>query len=602
MFSRRYIYQSLGRIRRGNKLRIPEDVIEEVRSRNNIVDVISSYVKLQKKGGSYMGLCPFHNEKSGSFAVSPNKQMFHCFGCHEGGNVFSFLMKYENITFLEAVKILADRAGIKLPEIEMSEEDRRQNDLKSMIYEANTEAAKFYHYLLSTPEGENARAYFAKRELQDKTIISFGLGVSSMRRDSLYRYLKSKNYKDNILKETGLFVYDEKGVHDRFRNRAMFPIINTSGKVIGFGGRVMGEGEPKYLNSPETVAFDKGRNLYGLNVAKSSRKNNIIICEGYMDVISMHQAGFTQAVASLGTALTSGQAMLIKRYVQDVLICYDSDGAGVKAAIRAISIFRDAGLRTKVINMQPYKDADEFIKAEGAEAFAERINNAENSFLFEVRKTAEKYNLNDPDEKTSFYNEIARKLTEFEDELVRNNYLEVFTSQYNIPIDAMRKKISQYAATTYNQEVKAEEKRKPSVKDDGLKKAQRMILTRISDEPYIYDRIKKHISASDFTEDIYKRVAQIMFEQLDNGKFNAATILNYFDGDENHNEVAEILNTNFIDEDASLSDKEKSITEAVLMIKKNSLEVRGRNATDISEIQAIFNEQRELASLQISLS
>lgn len=585
-------------------MRVPDEIIEEVRSRNNIVDVIASYVKLQKKGGSYMGLCPFHNEKSPSFAVSGNKQMFHCFGCGEGGNVFSFLMKYENITFMESVKILADRAGIKLPEYEMSPEDKRKSDLKTAVYEANAEAARFFYKLLSTPEGANAKAYFAKRELQDKTITAFGLGASAMRKDMLYKHLKQKGYSDEVLKLTGLIKYDERGTHDMFINRAMFPIINTSGKVIGFGGRVMGDGQPKYLNTNETIVFDKSRNLFGLNIAKSSRKNHFIICEGYMDVISMHQAGFTQAVASLGTALTPGHVVLMKRYVSEVLVCYDSDGAGTKAALKAISMFREAGMRTKVINMLPHKDPDEFIKAEGAEAFEERIKNAENSFLFEVRVISKGYNLNDPDSKTAFYNEIAKKLTDFPDEIERINYAEAFASQYNIPVDVIKKKISQYAMTGgAPKAIKSEPRKDIDVrKDDGLKKAQRMLLTWISDEPKIYNFIKKYISASDFTEDIYKRVAQIMFEQLDNDSFNAATILNHFEGDENHSEVAGILNTNVIDETASSSDKEKALNEAVLMIKKNSLDEKSRSATDVMVLQEVLKEQTELSKLHISLS
>ena len=300
-----------------------------------------------------------------------------------------------------------------------------------------------------------------------------------MRKDALYQYLKREGCSDDILKETGLFVYDERGVHDRFRNRVMFPILNINNKVIGFGGRVMGDGQPKYLNSPETGVFDKGRNLYGLNIAKNSRKNNIIICEGYMDVISMHQAGFTQAVASLGTALTTGQAMLIKRYVKDVLICYDSDGPGVKAALRAIGIFRDAGLRTRVINMQPHKDADEFIKAKGREAFQERIDNAENSFLFEVRMMERDYDINDPDGKTAFMGAIARRLTDFEEEIERNNYLEAVAARYFVSPDSLRKLVARSAAATT-----AGRERKPvnvtdraKVKDDGVHKSQRMILT-----------------------------------------------------------------------------------------------------------------------------
>lgn len=579
---------------------VSEDLVEEIRSRNDIVDVISSYVKLQKKGSSYFGLCPFHNEKSPSFSVDGNKQMFYCFGCGEGGNVFSFLMKYESMTFPEALKTLADRAGIELPEIEMSDEDRKKKDLKNTVLDVNREAARYFHYLLGTDNGKTARAYFEKRELTNDTVTAFGLGVSSMRSDELYKYMKNKGYTDSVLKETGLFVYDDKGVHDRFRNRVMFPIININNKVIGFGGRVMGDGEPKYLNSPETAVFDKGRNLYGLNIAKNSRKNNIIICEGYMDVISMHQAGFNQAVASLGTALTEGQANLIKRYTNDVLVCYDSDGPGVKAALRAIGIFRHAGLRTKVINMEPHKDADEFIKSKGTDAFQERIDNAENSFLFEIRILERGYDLNDPASKTSFFADVAKKLAGFEEEIERNNYIEAVANKYFISADSLRKLVAKYAATVSHIEP-VRKKYENKEKDTGLNKSQRMLLTFIADDTGIYKKISPYISADDFTEGVYRTVARLMFDGLEAGNFNPATILNNFSGDENHNEVAKILNTNILDEAADIKDRERAVNDALLMIKRNSLDVKSRTTTDIAELQNVIKEQAKLGTVHISL-
>ncbi len=581
-----------------------DDIIEDVRSRNDIVDVISSYVKLQRKGSSYFGLCPFHNEKSPSFSVSGSKQMFYCFGCGEGGNVFSFLMKYENMTFQEAVKSLADRAGVSLPETEMSPEERRRSDIKTSVLEINREAALYYHRLLGTEEGNAAREYFSRRGLDKSTVTSFGLGVSGMRSDSLYRYFKNKGYKDELLKETGLFVYDGGRVHDRFRNRVMFPILNTGNKVIGFGGRVMGDGQPKYLNSPETNVFDKGRNLYGLNAAKNSRKNNIIICEGYMDVISMHQAGFNQAVASLGTALTPGQAMLIKRYSKDVLICYDSDGAGVKAALRAIGIFREAGLRTRVINMLPHKDADEFIKAKGGEAFQERIDNAENSFLFEVRTAEGNFDLNDPDGKTAFLNDVAERLVAFPEEIERNNYIDAVAAKYFVSPDSLKKLVARHAATGGQRRREEAEKRRPKekAKDDGIRKSQRMLLTWICDSPSVYRAVRGHIMPEDFTEPVYRRVAEIMFEQLEGGCFNPAAILNSFDGDGEQREAAEVLSTNVLDDGAATADREKALNEAVIGIKRHSLDERSRNASGLEELQEIIREQAALKNLHISLN
>ena len=389
-------------------MRYSEDLIEEIRMKNDIVDVISGYVKLQRRGSSYFGLCPFHNEKSPSFSVSPDKQMYYCFGCGAGGNVFTFLMEYENFSFVEAVKALAERAGVELPSLEYSREAKEQADLRSALLDINRQAARYYYYQLRQPVGKQGMDYLKGRQLSEETIHRFGLGYSDRFSNNLYRYLKGKNYSDELLRQSGLFNVDEKkGMYDKFWNRVIFPIMDVTNRVIGFGGRVMGDGKPKYLNSPETKIFDKSRNLYGLNFARTSRKKNLIICEGYMDVISMHQAGFNNAVASLGTALTSQQCSLLKRYTDEVLIIYDSDEAGVKAALRAIPMLKEAGLATKVINLQPYKDPDEFIKNMGREAFEERLESGTNSFLFELKAMESRFDMADPQGKTDFYREAA---------------------------------------------------------------------------------------------------------------------------------------------------------------------------------------------------
>ncbi len=386
-----------------------EDLLEEVRSKNDIVDVISGYVRLQKKGSSYFGLCPFHNEKSPSFSVSRDKQMFYCFGCGKGGNVFTFLMEYENYSFPEALKVLADRAGVELPTVDYSKEAKEKADLKTSILEINKLAAKYFYVQLKQQQGAVAHRYLTDRQLSEETITAFGLGYSNKYSDDLYRYLRSKGYSEELIRQAGLISVDEKnGVYDKFWNRVMFPIMDANSRVIGFGGRVMGDAKPKYLNSPETVVFDKSRNLYGLNRARTSRKPYFLICEGYMDVIALHQAGFTNAVASLGTALTSGHASLIKRYVNEVYLTYDSDEAGTKAALRAVPILKEAGLTARVIRMDPYKDPDEFIKNLGAEAFEERIGKARNGFLFSLEVLQREFDMNTPEGKTSFFNEVAR--------------------------------------------------------------------------------------------------------------------------------------------------------------------------------------------------
>ena len=333
-----------------------EDFVEEVRQRNDIVDIISSYVNLKRSGSNYVGLCPFHNEKTASFSVSGNKQMYYCFGCGAGGNVFTFLMEYENLTFPEALAQLAERAGMELPEQSETTEEKRRRNVREQILEIYKIAANYYYAKLNSERGREAKQYLLGRELSEETIRHFGLGYSDKYSNDLYQYMKAKGYDDSLLNQTGLFQFQEaKGVYDKFWNRVMFPIMDRRNKVIAFGGRVMGDGKPKYLNSPETMIFDKSRNLFGLNFVHGKQDHGMIVCEGYMDVIALHQAGFTNAVASLGTAFTSQQSSLLKRYTDTVYLCYDSDGAGVKAALRAIPMLKEAGITVKVINMRPYK-------------------------------------------------------------------------------------------------------------------------------------------------------------------------------------------------------------------------------------------------------
>ena len=338
----------------------PDEKVEEVLRANNIVDVVGSYVHLQKKGANYFGLCPFHNEKSPSFSVSEPKQMFYCFGCGAGGNAATFLMKYENYSFQEALQTLADRAGIKLPEVNYSEEARKREEKRKLLLAVNKEAAVYYYRLLRSEKGRKGLRYLAERKLDRVTMRDFGLGYADGSGSDLTAHLKSCGYSDDVILEAGVAAFDEKrGMHDKFWNRVIFPIMDVRGQVIGFGGRVMGDAKPKYLNSPETEVFDKSRNLYGLNISRRSKAPYKILCEGYMDVISMHQAGFHEAVASLGTSFTEGQASLIKRYAQEVLLAYDSDGAGGRAALRSIGILKKAGIPCRVIDLRPCKDPDE---------------------------------------------------------------------------------------------------------------------------------------------------------------------------------------------------------------------------------------------------
>lgn len=584
-------------------MRYSEELIEEVRSRNDIVDVISGYVKLKKSGSNYFGLCPFHNEKSGSFSVSPSKQMYYCFGCGAGGNVITFIMEYENYTFMEAVRMLAERAGIELPRMEETPEERKSRDIRSQLLEINKLAAVYYFHQLRGQNGSTAMNYLKKRELGDETIQRFGLGYSSMYSDDLYRYIKSKGYKDDILKESGLFTYGDGKVTDKFWNRVMFPIMDMNNRVIGFGGRVMGDGKPKYLNSPETKLFDKSRNLYGLNIARTSRKPNIIICEGYMDVISLHQAGFNQAVASLGTALTSGQASLMKRYTDQVLITYDSDGAGVKAALRAIPILKEAGLTTKVINMKPYKDPDEFIKGLGAEAFQERIDKAQNSFMYEISAMEQNYDLTDPDSKTRFFNEVAGRIVGFEEELERNNYIEAVADKYMVSMDALKAMVGNYGNRVGIVKDRPDSRRTSSSrkeKEDGISQAQKILLTWLVQDMSLYPKVAAYLSPDDFVEEPFHDVAVRLYEQLDNGQINPAAIISTFDDGETQKKVASIFNRELAEE-LSDSERERALNQTVKKIKKNSLDIKSRSVTDVAQLQNIIKEQKEIQNIQIHL-
>lgn len=624
----------------------PDEVIEEVRMKNNIVDVISGYVKLQKKGANYFGLCPFHNEKSPSFSVSPGKQMYYCFGCGAGGNVLTFVMEYENYTFQEALQSLADRAGVTLPKMEYSKEAREQAEFRARLLEVNKLAANYFYYQMKQPQGKIAYEYFHdKRKLTDETMLRFGLGYSNKTSDDLYRFLKEKGYDDAFLSQTGLVTIEERGGRDKFWNRVMFPIMDVNNRVIGFGGRVMGDGEPKYLNSPETKLFDKSRNLYGLNYARTTREKYMLVCEGYLDVISMHQAGFTNAVASLGTAFTSQHAGVLKRYTDQVILTYDSDGAGIKAALRAIPILRDAGISARVLNMKPYKDPDEFIKNMGADAFKERIAQAKNSFLFEIDVLKRNYQLEDPEQKTKFYQETAKKLLQFGEPLERDNYIQAVSREQMIKEEELRQLVNrlgmqmglkagdsyredasgrnvisrengsgpgndmgrpEYGGNPYegqaaqNQAAIKKTGRKQE-REDGIRRSQRLLLTWLIENPALFDKIKGIITADDFVEDLYHQVAVMVFEGHEAGNVNPAGILSRFINDEDqYKEVAALFNAS-LKESLNNEEQKKAFAETVMKVRKNSLDTASRNAKDIAQLQEIIKQQAALKQLHISL-
>ena len=588
-------------------MRYSDDIIEEVRQKNDIVDVVSQYVKLTRKGSSYFGLCPFHNEKTPSFSVTPGKQMYYCFGCGAGGNVFNFIMEYENYTFGEALKHLADRAGVELPQIEYSKEVREKAQERAELLEINKQAAQYFYYQLRIEKSAQGYQYLTGRGLSEETMRKFGLGYSDKFGGGLYQFLKSKGYGDDRLRESGLFNVDERhGMYDKFWNRVIFPIMDVNNRVIGFGGRVMGDGKPKYLNSPETKIFDKSRNLYGLNVARTTRRKYLILCEGYMDVISMHQAGFTNAVASLGTALTSGHASLLKRYTQEVLLLYDSDEAGVRAALRAIPILREAGVNSRVVNLRPYKDPDEFIKNLGAEAFEERLEQASDSFMFRVSIAESEFPMEEPQGQNRFFERCAEMLLELKDELERNLYIEAivkkYRGQYGISVEDLRKRVNTLAlkgtpAERRIQPKKSQEGAPKKKKDSASDQAQKLMLTWIVTYPKIFDKVAQYLTPEDFVVPLYREVARMLFSQREEGEVNPARLLNSFTDSEEQREVASLFNATIHLE--TPKEQDQAFADTLLRIKTESLAERNRNwnPTDMAGFQEIIKAKKELEEL-----
>ena len=588
-------------------MRYSDDIIEEVRQKNDIVDVVSQYVRLTRRGSTYFGLCPFHNEKTPSFSVTPGKQMYYCFGCGAGGNVYNFIMEYENYTFSEALKHLADRAGVELPKIEYSREVREKAEQRAELLEINKQAAQYYYYQLRTEGGKIGYQYLSGRGLSEETMRKFGLGYSDKFGGGLYTFLKSKGYSDERLRESGLFNVDERhGMYDKFWNRVIFPIMDVNNRVIGFGGRVMGDGKPKYLNSPETKIFDKSRNLYGLNIARTTRKKYLILCEGYMDVISMHQAGFTNAVASLGTALTSGHASLLKRYTQEVLLLYDSDEAGIRAALRGIPILRDAGVNSRVVNLKPYKDPDEFIKNMGAEAFEERLGQASDSFMFRVSIAESEFSMDEPQGQNRFFERCAELLLELKDELERNLYIEAivkkYRGQYGVSVEDLRKRVNTLALKGTPAENRAQPKtsggQNKKKKESASDQAQKLMLTWLVTYPGIFDKVAQYLNAEDFIVPLYKEVAQMLFRQKEEeGQVNPAKLLNSFTDSEEQREVASLFNATIHLE--TQQEQDRAFADTLLRIKAESLAEKNRNLdpTDMAGLQQILKEKKELEEL-----
>jgi len=585
-----------------------DEIIEEVRSRNDIVDVIGGYVSLKHKGNTFSACCPFHHEKTPSFHVSRDKQMYHCFGCGVGGNVYTFIMEYENFSFPEAVKMLAERSNVELPEYEMTNEQRSRENYKTVLKEMNKTAAAYFHYLLTkTEHGKKALEYLSNRGLTEETIKNFGMGYSDIYEDDLYKYLRSKGFSDAQMKDSGLVeIRENKGATDKFWNRVMVPILDINGKVIAFGGRVLGDGMPKYINTKETAVFDKSHNLFAMNIARRSKRRGIIICEGYMDVISMHQAGFDNAVASLGTAFTLGQAGIIKRYSQEVYLAYDSDGAGTQATLKAIGILREIGLVTRVIDMKPYKDPDEFIKALGKEAFDERINNAITAIMFEVDTIAKQYNLKDPEDKIKFSKDAAKRLSAIEEVVARHSYIDVVAEKYSLDKDGFKAMVTKYGTLGMNNNSEYKDNttaQKPNNKEnDDVNKPQRLLLTWMVNDTKLFSALEDIVSEEDFIDPDYRAVAEILFTQYRETKtVTPAAIVDIFDDIEKQRLVAKILQTE-LPFDVDLDEKERAINDVIKKIKSARIDYElSQCANDMVKFQELIMMKAKISKLHISL-
>ena len=566
-----------------------DDVIREVRDNNNIVDVISQYVELKRAGSSYKGLCPFHNEKTPSFMVSPSKQMFRCFGCGEGGDVISFLMKYDNIDFTDALKVLADRANISLDESK-NEVDDEYKRLKNRIYELNRDAAFYYYNNLLT--NKVAYDYILQRGIDRKTIKAFGLGYSLNSWDGLLKHLKSKTYSEQEIEKAGLIIKQKDGTryYDRFRNRIMFPIINTKGNVIGFGGRVTDDSHPKYLNSPDTPVFLKGMNLYGLNTAKKySRNNKIILVEGYMDVISLYQSSINYCVASLGTALTPNQAQLLKRYSNEVYICYDSDNAGINATDKAIEILKEQEVNAKVITLPNGKDPDEYVNKFGKNDFESLIDKSLNYIDFKIYLKKRKYNLKTVDGRIGFTREIVHILNQVNSPIEIDAYINKISTETNISVQAIKDEISGIG-DEYNRSVAAKDKyintnyrynNKDKISpvkyslEPGHLIAEKKLLNLIINNYDIYLNINELFRPYDFLNDIFREIADIVYNIYENSsELNKEDILSKFkqaDLDKAKEVLEDDFSKDYDDKIKIAKDYIKRITYYKLKIKKDQI-------------------------------
>ncbi len=581
-------------------MRYPEHIIETIRERSDIVTLISEYTTLTKKGSSYTGLCPFHNEKTPSFSVSEDKQLYYCFGCGAGGNTVTFLMQKENMTFPEAIKYLAERENIELEEFALSQEEVQKNQKKQLLLEVVKEAAKFFYFTLRDDKNQEIMRYLTDRGVSSEMIKQFGIGYSPSDYNVLYKYLHGKGYADTILIESGLFLTSKKGgfIYDRFTSRIIFPIFDTGKKVIGFGGRVIDESMPKYLNSPENILFSKSHVLYGLNFAKTTTSNYYILVEGYMDVIAMHQAGFTQTVASLGTAFTPSHAKALKRYTKEVVIMYDSDNAGVNATLRAIPILKNEGIKVRVLQLKTGKDPDEYLRQYGKEQLLELIKGAKTDIWFEISRFEIKYDLKIPEQKVMFLQEVASRLSEVSSTIEQAVYIDEICEVYQIESSAFKAEVNNnYKKIRHIYTAKDSQ---ASQKNSRQAVSTEVIfLSTLYHYPHIVKQVKHYINADMFEGDLLKDLAKEIFEAMENQRdINMTYFTTRYPESTDQNIISHIM----MHKDERYEEQiilHKMILENVKRLKGNYIGKKMNDTKDAVEKQNLLFQKKELDKLYI---
>ena len=568
-----------------------EEIIDEVRQNNDVVDVISQYVHLSRKGRNYFGLCPFHNEKSPSFSVSPDKQIFHCFGCGVGGNVYTFLMKIEGLTFLEALETLAERAKIQLPTLDTGL-DSQKEELKSKVYKINEISAEFYHQNLYKTTAKIAQEYIKKRKLNQETLEAFQIGYSG-RVDEMYKFLREKGFGEKEILESGLVIKNDNGTYkDRYRNRLMFPICDVRGRVIGFGGRVLDDSKPKYINSPENIVYSKGRHLFGLNIAKKESAKKILIVEGYMDVISLHQRGIKNVVGALGTALTEQQGWLLRKTTEQVILGFDADGAGQNAIARSMEILQNMGCDMRVLQIEGAKDPDEYIIKYGEGRFKLEIENAISLVEFKVRNLKKEYNLENSGDKINFLREISKILSKVESTIEREIYIEKIAKGYNISKEAIYAEVNKLIYTNFKTEktsenqvknIRQEEKPREEIDKDLENRENTIIALLLDTNINVFKKIQEKIKPEDFKVEINKKIAQEIYKESEKSERNINKLIDTFD-DEMKNHITMVMATDY-----EFEDMEKAVDDVLQKYEKEKL-----NQKKKSILKQLETEQDEL--------